>query len=60
MHSRAGWRRYPIRVVAPFARQMLKRRAPYRRAPGSYADPWAAIRSKLGEPGVEHGLIGRS
>lgn len=60
MQARAGWRRYPMRVVAPFARQMLKRRAPYRRAPGSYADPWAAIRSKFGEPGVERGFIGRS
>jgi nucleoside-diphosphate-sugar epimerase len=50
MRAAAGWRRYPMRLIAPFARQFLKRRAAYRDAPGDYADPWGAIRARLGEP----------
>jgi hypothetical protein len=37
-------------IVAPVVRQLLKRQAAYRNAPGRYADPWGAIRSRLGEP----------
>jgi nucleoside-diphosphate-sugar epimerase len=51
MRGSAGWRRYPMRLVAPIARPLLKRRAAYRNAPGRYADPWGAIRARLGEPG---------
>ena len=50
MRAIAGWRRYPMRLIAPLARQFLKRRAAYRNTPGRYADPWGAIRAKLGEP----------
>jgi nucleoside-diphosphate-sugar epimerase len=50
MHATAGWRRYPMRLVGPVVRQFLKRRAAYRHAPGRYADPWGAIRARLGEP----------
>jgi nucleoside-diphosphate-sugar epimerase len=50
MRAAAGWRRYPMSFVAPVARQLLKRRAAYRHAPGRYADPWGAIRLRLGEP----------
>ena len=50
MRALAGWRRYPMRLVAPIARRVLRRRAAYRNAPGRYADPWAAIRTELGEP----------
>lgn len=50
MRAAAGWRRYPMFVVAPAIRQVLKRQAAYRNAPGRYADPWGAIRSRLGEP----------
>jgi D-erythronate 2-dehydrogenase len=50
MRALAGWRRYPMRLVAPLARLVLKRRAAYRNAPGRYADPWSAIRTELGEP----------
>ena len=50
MRALAGWRRYPMRLVAPIARRVLKLRAAYRNAPGRYADPWGAIRSKMGEP----------
>lgn len=50
MYSRAGWRRYPMQLFTPCARPLLRSRAAYRDTPGQYADPWGAIRSKLGEP----------
>jgi D-erythronate 2-dehydrogenase len=49
----AGWRRYPMSLIGPVVRQVLKRQAAYRNTPGSYADPWGAIRSRLGEPGPD-------
>ena len=39
-----------MRLVAPIARRVLKRRGAYRKAPGRYADPWGAIRTEMGEP----------
>lgn len=53
MRATAGWKRYPLRLAAPLARQILKRRAAYRNTPGQYADPWGAIRARLGEPGLD-------
>lgn len=50
MRAAAGWRRYPMRLISPLARRFLKSRAAYRDAPGRYADPWGAIRARLGEP----------
>ena len=42
--------RYWGRLLAPIVRQLMKRRSAYWNAPGQYADPWGAIRAKLGEP----------
>jgi nucleoside-diphosphate-sugar epimerase len=50
LHAQAGWKRYPGRLIAPIARTFLQRRSAYWKAPGQYADPWGAIRAKLGEP----------
>jgi D-erythronate 2-dehydrogenase len=50
MRAVAGWRRYPMRLISPVARQFLKRRAAYRNSPGQYADPWGAIGARLGDP----------
>jgi nucleoside-diphosphate-sugar epimerase len=50
LQAQAGWKRYPGRLVAPIARAFLQRRSAYWKAPGQYADPWGAIRGKLGEP----------
>jgi nucleoside-diphosphate-sugar epimerase len=50
LQAQAGWKRYPGRVIAPIAREFLKRRSAYWKKPGQYADPWGAIRAKLGEP----------
>jgi nucleoside-diphosphate-sugar epimerase len=49
LKAQAGWKRYPGRLIAPIARAFLKRRSAYRNAPGQYADPWGAIRAKLGQ-----------
>jgi D-erythronate 2-dehydrogenase len=53
MRAAAGWRRYPMRLISPLARSFLKSRAAYRDAPGRFADPWGAIRARLGEPGPD-------
>lgn len=51
--ANAGWTRHVLRLFTPFApvvREVLKRRGAYRDRPGQYADPWGAIRARLGEP----------
>ena len=45
-----GWKRYPLRLIAPVASQYLKRVSPYHRQPGRYANPWEAVRRKWGAP----------
>jgi nucleoside-diphosphate-sugar epimerase len=45
-----GWKRYPARLITPIAHAVMKRRGAYWQAPGTYADPWGAIRAKLGDP----------
>ena len=45
-----GWKRYPLRLVAPLARRYLERQSPYYREPGGYANPWEAVRRKWGAP----------
>ena len=44
----AGWKRYPLRLAAPLAREFLKRQSAYYRQPGTYASPWDAVRRKWG------------
>ncbi|MGI9124124.1 MAG: NAD-dependent epimerase/dehydratase family protein [Mycobacterium sp.] len=46
--EKAGWKRYPLRLAAPLAREFLKRRSPYHGRPGRYANPWEAVRLKWG------------
>jgi nucleoside-diphosphate-sugar epimerase len=53
LQAQAGWKRYPGRVVAPIVRAVMQRRSAYWKAPGQYADPWGAIRAKLGEPALD-------
>jgi nucleoside-diphosphate-sugar epimerase len=50
LEAKARWLRYPGRLIAPIARQIMKRGGAYWKAPGKYADPWGAIRTKLGDP----------
>lgn len=49
----AGWKRHALRLAAPLAHQVLKRRAAYFNAPGVYADPWGAVTAKWGDPHPE-------
>jgi nucleoside-diphosphate-sugar epimerase len=53
MQAQAGFLRYAGRLIAPIAREVMKRRSAYWKAPGRYADPWGAIRAKLGDPSWE-------
>ena len=47
---KVGWRRWPLRLLAPALRWYLTRRSPYRGFPGVYADPWGAINARWGDP----------
>jgi len=51
--DKAGWKRYPLRAVAPAVGFMLRRQSAYRDHPGQWADPWGAIRAKWGDPGPD-------
>ena len=53
MRANAGWTRYILPFFAPLIRAILTRRGAYWKQPGQYADPWDAIRRKLGEPGPD-------
>ena len=53
MRANIGGIRYLLRPVAPLVRAGMKRRAAYWKAPGQYADPWGAIRARLGEPSAD-------
>lgn len=53
LKQKVGWRRFLMAVAAPLLRLYLKRRSPYRRFPGRYADPWAAIERRWGDPSPE-------
>jgi nucleoside-diphosphate-sugar epimerase len=47
--AKVGWRRWPLRLLAPVLRYYLRRRSPYRGFPGVYADPWRAINQRWGD-----------
>jgi nucleoside-diphosphate-sugar epimerase len=49
MRAWAGWKRPVLRLLAPVVKIYTKRQAAYRNSPGQYADPWGAMRARLGE-----------
>lgn len=54
--ANAGWTRHVLTLFSPLSpvvRAVLERRGAYWGQPGTYADPWDAIRRKLGEPGPD-------
>jgi nucleoside-diphosphate-sugar epimerase len=53
MQANANWTRYVLPLFVPLIRAFLTRRGAYYKQPGQYADPWGAIRRKLGEPGPD-------
>ncbi|APE16457.1 NAD-dependent epimerase/dehydratase family protein [Mycolicibacterium pallens] len=48
--DKVGWKRYLFRVIAPLAREYLKRQSPYYGQPPGYGNPWEAVRRKWGAP----------
>ena len=48
--EKVGWKRYAFRVIAPLAREYLKRQSPYYGKPAGYGNPWEAVRNKWGAP----------
>jgi nucleoside-diphosphate-sugar epimerase len=48
IRSGVGCKRWLMRAVSPLARVILRRKSPYFRRMGTYAEPWAVIRSKWG------------
>jgi len=55
--GKVGWKRYPLRLIAPLAREYLKHQSPYYRQPGNYANPWEAVRHKWGPPEAERRTV---
>lgn len=53
MSRQMGLLRYPLGTLAPLVRLFVARQSAYRNTPGRFADPWAAIRARLGEPGLD-------
>jgi nucleoside-diphosphate-sugar epimerase len=51
--EKIGWKRHLLRVAAPVAHEVLKRRAPYHNSGRTYADPWGAIAAKWADPRPE-------
>jgi nucleoside-diphosphate-sugar epimerase len=49
IRAHAGWKRYPMRLIAPVGRQISKRQAAYRKSPGQYADVWVALTARFGQ-----------
>jgi nucleoside-diphosphate-sugar epimerase len=50
IRRRAGWKARSLRMVAPALALRMRRRAPYYKQPGQYADPWGRIRDRWGDP----------
>jgi nucleoside-diphosphate-sugar epimerase len=50
IRARAGWKAGAMRVAAPAMAALMRRKGPYYRQPGQYADPWGRIRDRWGDP----------
>lgn len=48
--GKVGWKRHLLRPFAGVARTVLTRRSAYYGASITYADPWAVVRSRIGDP----------
>ena len=53
IRARAGWKARALRAAAPLMAPLMRRKAPYYKQPGRYADPWGRIREKWGDPGPD-------
>jgi nucleoside-diphosphate-sugar epimerase len=50
IRARAGRKAKLVGITAPAMAALLRRRAPYYKQPGEYADPWGRIRNRWGDP----------
>jgi nucleoside-diphosphate-sugar epimerase len=50
IRARADWKVRRTRMMAPVLARAMRRRAPYYKQPGEYADPWGRIRERWGDP----------
>ncbi|HKV20086.1 MAG TPA: NAD(P)-dependent oxidoreductase [Mycobacterium sp.] len=50
IRARADWKVRRMRMIAPVLARAVRRRAPYYRQPGAYADPYGRIRDRWGDP----------
>lgn len=48
--EKTGALRPLMRLVAPLSRRILERRSPYYRSGKAYADPWAGVAARWGDP----------
>ena len=53
IRARMGWKVRPLRVAAPLMAVLMRRKSPYHKVPGRYADPWGRIRDRWGDPGPD-------
>ena len=53
IRTRTGWKARPLQAVAPAMAALMRRKAPYYKQPGQYADPWGRIRQRWGDPGPD-------
>ena len=53
IRDRMGWKSRPLRAVAPMLAGVMRRKSPYYKMPGRYADPWGRIRDRWGDPGPD-------
>ncbi len=50
LRARMGWKSRAFRVAAPMLAPLMRRKAPYYRQPGQYADPWGRLQDRWGDP----------
>lgn len=56
IRARAGWKARALGAAAPLLAGLVRRRAPYYKQPGQYADPWGRIRHRWGDPEPDSAL----
>lgn len=50
LRAAMGWRRRAMRVAAPVLRRLMRSTGPDARAEGPFADPWAVVAQRWGDP----------
>ena len=53
IRAKIGWKIRPLRAAAPTVAALMRRKGPYYKQPGQYADPWGRIRDRWGDPGPD-------